>query len=362
MIFRYKTYLNDFYSHLKYILTSYFTCIINHFDISLSYPSQRGIKPNKFEEHDQHCYDVPHPSSSSFEYMRESSEIPQDQSLLIHEHDLHSYPSPSNNGTMKFQNKQPSFHVNKQRKRRKGGFSSFFMPDRNNSRRVQHSRSWSSRRNESLSNQHKWVSRSQSIDSIGHLRRTPPTLPRNGHNMRSNITEGGRRNSYKRRSFTGSLNSLLDGQCNRPALFRSTSPRRRTHQEDKTAPRNHKRSPHQSPHTRHRTRSNSRERSFASSLDSLFMSNNSHHKSPKNNRKSRKGDFFDENKHQFGKSQRSRPRSRSGSRTPPLMPRKGSLKKVNKENHTFIQGNRTSTRGNHLTRTNSVHFEDAANI
>ena len=92
------------------------------------------------------------------------------------------------------------------------------------------------------------------------------------------------------------------------------------------------------------------------------MSNNSHHKSPKNNRKSRKGDFFDENKHQFGKSQRSRPRSRSGSRTPPLMPRKGSLKKVNKENHTFIQGNRTSTRGNHLTRTNSVHFEDAANI
>ena len=65
---------------------------------------------------------------------------------------------------------------------------------------------------------------------------------------------------------------------------------------------------------------------------------------------------------QFGKSQRSRTRSRSGSRTPPLLPRKGSLKKVNKENRTFLQGNRVNTRGNHLTRTSSVHFEDAAKI
>ena len=92
------------------------------------------------------------------------------------------------------------------------------------------------------------------------------------------------------------------------------------------------------------------------------MTNNLHHHSPKHNHRSRKEHFFDENKHQFGKSQRSRTRSRSGSRTPPLMPRKGSLKKVNKENRTFLQGNRVNTRGNHLTRTSSVHFEDAAKI
>ena len=332
------------------------------FDVSLSYTSQRGIEPNRFDEHAQHCYDVPHPSSSSFEYMRDSSEIPQDRSLLIREHDLKSYPSPSDNGTLKYHHKQPSFHANKQRKRRKGGFSSFFMPERSNSRRVVHSRSGSNRRHESFSNQHKWVSRSQSIDSIGHLKRTPPIRPRNGHVMRSNAIEGCERNSYKRKSFTGSLNSLLDGQCNRPALFRRTSPRRKIHDEGRRTQRNHGSSPHQSPQRRNRARSISRERSFASSLDSLFMTNNLHHHSPKHNHRSRKEHFFDENKHQFGKSQRSRTRSRSGSRTPPLMPRKGSLKKVNKENRTFLQGNGVNSRGNHLTRTNSVHFEDAAKI
>ena len=285
--------LNDSFVLLSWY---YFTWNIHHFDISLSYAHNRGIQPNKFEEHVQHCYDVPHPSSSSFEYIRESTDIPQDQSLLIHEQDLHSYPT-SSDGNIKFHNyKVSSSRVTSQRKRRKGGFSSFFIPDRNNSRRAVHSRSGSNRRHESFSNERKSASRSQSIDSIGHLQKA---LPRNSHIMRYNTEDVDRRTNYKRKSFTGSLNSLLDGQSSHPTS-RRTSQRRTIQSEDKRNLRNHRKSPHQSPQRRNRTRSNSRERSFASSLDSLFMTNSFHHNSPKHNRRSRRGDFFNENKHKFG--------------------------------------------------------------
>ena len=252
------------------------------------------------QNNENNDYDLPpHPStSSSFECMHlVKSELPQGELKYTYKH-VHSR-SESVDGTNDFEGyTRVSSHVVSPRERRKGGFSSLFMPDRNKVRKgTENKRAHSYRGHESFSNQ-KRVSRSQSIDSIQHLNRTPPPLPRNGSNKRYNLMFNGRR-SNNRKSFTGSLNSLLDGQSSHPTS-RRTSQRRTIQSEDKRNLRNHRKSPHQSPQRRNRTRSNSRERSFASSLDSLFMTNSFHHNSPKHNRRSRRGDFFNENKHKFG--------------------------------------------------------------
>jgi hypothetical protein len=343
-------------------------CHKSHFYASLSDSTQQGAKRYKCDENFvNHDYDLPHPSSSpSFESMQwTQSEIPQDQSLLIH-NDLHSY-SRSNRTKDIEGHTRASSHVHNVRSsnRRRGGLSSFFMPDKNNVRltRTDKGRDGSSHRqqqNKSFSNHQIVSSRSNSTDNIGHLSRTPPPQrSRNGSSMRSNMSDTKRGTSnYKRKSFTGSLNSLLDGHGNHVASHRTRQSR--TIQNDDRRNQRNRRSPHQSPQRKNRTRSNSRERSFAESLDSLFMANSFSHASPKSNR-SRRGQFIDKNRSNFGHSQRSRTRSRSGSRTPPLLPRKGSLKKVATGNNSFIQGSNNNSR--HLqryTRTGSVHFEDAA--
>ena len=336
------------------------SCYILHFYASLSDSTQQEAKRYTCDENFvNHDYDLPHPSSSqpSFESMHwTQSEIPQDQSLLIH-NDLHSHRR--SNRTKDIQgHTRASSHVDvvRSNRRRRGGLSSFFLPDKNNVRlthttkgahRQQHHKSFSN---------HEIVSQSNSIDNIGHLSRgTPPQQSRNGSSMRYKTSDTKRGTNYKRKSFTGSLNSLLDGhgnhvECHRPRHLRNIQ------NEDARIQRN-RRSPHQSPHRKNRTRSNSRERSFTTSLDSLFMSNSFSHASPKSNR-SRRGQFINKNRGTFGQSRRSRTRSRSGSTTPPLLPRKGSLKKVNKP---FIQGANIGSRNvQRTTRTGGVHFEDAA--
>ena len=304
------------------------------------------------QNNENNDYDLPpHPStSSSFECMHlVKSELPQGELKYTYK-DVHSR-SESVDGTNDFEgHTRVSSHVVSPRERRKGGFSSLFMPDRNKVRKgTENKRAHSYRGHESFSNQ-KRVSRSQSIDSIQHLNRTPPPLPRNGSNKRYNLMFNGRR-SNNRKSFTGSLNSLLDGQSR-------ASQRRIIQEGDTRNQRVSRRSPHQSPRRIHRTRSNSRDRSIATSLDSLFMVNSSNHVSPKNNR-SRRGEFLDKNRFDFGQSQRNRTRNRSESRTPPLLPRKGSLKKVHKENGHSIHGSRSSrTAQKEHMRNGSVHFED----
>ena len=268
--------------------------------------------------------------------------------------------------------------VRAERKKGGKGLSSFFMPKRNNIRsqhNMNHRRSTSYGQHESSSNQQS-VSRSHSIDSIGHLSRTPPLLPRNGSIMRHNILES-RKEPNKRKSFTGSLSSLLDGQSSYRASHSQRSSQRSLIQEDENRNKRDRRSPHQPPQgrnrtrsnsrdlnrtrsnsrERNRTRSNSRERSFAASLDSLFMVNSFNHTSPKTNRRGRR-ESFEANRRNILPSQRSRTSSRS--RSPPLLPRKGSLKKVNKENKptTNIRGGGNTSRKGQNTRTGSVHFDE----
>ena len=305
-------------------------------------------------------YDLPHQSSSpSFESMQwTQSEIPQDQSLLIH-NDLHSYSRSNRTKDMEGHTRASS-HVNAvQSNRRRGGLSSFFMPDKNNVRltRTDKGRTGAHRQQHKSFSNNQIVSRSNSTDSIGHLSRTPrPLTSRNGSSMRYNMSDTKRGTNNKRKSFTGSLNSLLDGHGDHNTSHR-TRQLRIIHDDDRRNQRN-RRSPHQSPQRKNRARSNSRERSFAESLDSLFMANSFSHASPKSNR-SRRGQFIDKNRSNFVQSQRSRTRSTSGSRTPPLLPRKGSLKTA--RNKPLIQGSNNSSRNlQRYTRTGSVHFEDAA--
>ena len=236
--------------------------------------------------------------------------------------------------------------------RRKRGFSSFF--DIRKQPRTHNRGSLSYRPHESFSNQKTNVIRSRSIDSIGHSCRTPPPFSRNKSNIRFGMN-GSTRGTNKRKSFTGSLNSLLDGHSTHQAHRKITSTEPKPIQKDETRIQGKPRSLRQSPQRVNRTRSNSRDRSIAASLDSLFMVNRSNHASPKNSRRSR-AEIFDKNKSNFHQSQKtSRTRSRSGSMTPPLLPRKGSLKKISKHNGQQIH----LTKEQH-TRNGTVRFEDTS--
>ena len=326
---------------------------------------QRRTSSHKMKENvTRHDYDVPH-KSSSFDYGMMplyKSETPQiqDQSQVLLQNDefQHSYlDEPDVPNDFQGHNTHVSSHAfhrghKNGGSRRKRGFSSFF--DIRKQPRTHNRGSLSYRPHESFSNQKTNVIRSRSIDSIGHSCRTPPPFSRNKSNIRFGMN-GSTRGTNKRKSFTGSLNSLLDGHSTHQAHRKITSTEPKPIQKDETRIQRKPRSLRQSPQRVNRTRSNSRDRSIAASLDSLFMVNRSNHASPKNSRSSR-AEMFDKNKSNFHQSQKtSRTRSRSGSMTPPLLPRKGSLKKISKHN-----GQQTHLTKEQHTRNGSVRFEDTS--
>ena len=332
-----------------------------HLKSSLDYNHQAYIHPKS-------SLDYNHQTSPVESALLLKSEIPppHEHTLISHDDDemddgIYSPPPPSpppyTNRTKGFQGQTyVSSHDETVTEKRNGGLlSSFFMPKRNNvnNNQEEHDRGRAtSRQNKSSSNQQRAAFRSHSSHSSRSLSRTPPLLPRNATNFRGQDVPQTTMQHNRRKSFTGSLNSLLAGPSPR------TSQRRTLEglESDLNRYRKGNRSPQQPSQRRIRTRSNSRERrSLAESLDSLFMAN-SFNVSPKTHR-SRNRDMFSATTRNISQSH-SRASSRSGSRSPPLLPRKGSLKKpnVSQRGSNGLLGSRANSRK--LSKQGSVHFEE----